>query len=930
MDHRSPCNDMVEHGRTLRDFVADLGAGGGTPAMLSARGRHLETCSYAELFARVSTLASGMANHGVAPQTHIALCAAHGLEWIVAALATIAAGAVLVPVDPQIDPKSLLHIMNDCGASLWFTSAQTEKRIRERGRTDFTSFVLGAPPESPNSWHRLKADGKLPHVAPSPEDTAVLFYTSGTTGVPKGVPLSHRNLMFQVETLRSLDLVAEGERVLLTLPMHHVYPFSIGLLGVLAFRCTAVIPRALTGPEMVRAIRDGGVTTIIGVPRLYEVLLSGIFARARSRGRVSAFALRVVLALNVGLRRWLGVRSEWFLLDRLKRELGGEIRNVVSGGAALDERLAATLDALGWNVASGYGLTETAPLLTLLPPGDRAFATVGKPVRGVDLRISPVLAEPVATATPHRPEGGGQADRTTGEVQVRGPGVFSGYRNLPDKTAAAFTDDGWFCTEDLGFIDGRGYLHLLGRSSTLIVTAAGENIQPEFLETQYQGSPLIREIGVLQQDERLCAVIVPDHKAIRDRGATDVEMSIRRAVLEIGKKLPSHHRIFRYAISRDALPRTRLGKVRRAELERRFIDIESGRGAALRTLAGPMHPEAMSDDDRALLDEPAARVLWDLLRERYPDRGLSPDTSLAVDLGIDSLEWINLTLDIRQQIGAELTEDATARIETVRDLLNEGVAAETSTMTEAAGSVFENPQRFVNDEQRRWLRPLTRYEALLARAFYALNKFVMRRLFDLHVVGRENLPRDANVLLAPNHMSVLDPFVVAAAVDFERLRDTYWAGWTGMAFANPLFRLVCRLAQVLPIEQDRAAFSSLALSLIVLGEGKSLIWFPEGERSRDGELHRFRKGIGVLLGGRPTPTVPILIEGTFEAMPAGRRFPRLRPLRLSIGQAMTAEELETSGSGASSEERISNALHDAVAALKDGPVMTRVNSRSAS
>jgi long-chain acyl-CoA synthetase len=867
----------------------------------------------------------------VAPQTHIALCAAHGPEWIVAALATIAAGAVLVPVDPQTDPKSLSHIMDDCGATLWFTSAQTEKRIRERGGDDLTSFVLDAPPESPNSWHRLTADGTLPSLAPSSEDTAVLFYTSGTTGMPKGVPLSHRNLMFQVETLRSLDLVAEDERVLLTLPMHHVYPFSIGLLGVLAFRCTAVIPRALTGPEMVRAMRDGGVTTIIGVPRLYEVLLSGIFATARSRGRAYAVALRAVLALNVGLRRWFGVRSEWFLLGRLKRELGGGIRNVVSGGAALDERLAARLDALGWNVASGYGLTETAPLLTLLAPGDRAFSTVGKPVSGVAMRISPIPAESSATVASRRSGVGvSHADDTIGEVQVRGPGVFSGYRNLPDKTAAAFTDDGWFRTEDLGFIDGRGCLHLLGRSSTLIVTAAGENIQPERLETQYQGSPLIREVGVLQQDSRLCAVIVPDHKAIRSRGATDVEESIRRAFLDVGKKLPSHHRIFRYVISRDALPRTRLGKIRRAELERRFIGIESGRGAAPRALAGPMRPEAMSDDDRALIDEPAARALWDLLCERYPDRGLSPDTSLAVDLGVDSLEWINLTLDIRRRIGAELTEEATVRIETVRDLLNEGVAAETSTMTEAVSSVFENPQRFVNDEQRRWLRPLSRSEVLLARAFYALNKFVMRRLFHLHVVGRENLPRDANVILAPNHMSVLDPFVVAAAVDFERLRDTYWAGWTGMAFANPLFRLVCRLAQVLPIEQDRAAFSSLALSLIVLGEGRSLIWFPEGERSRDGELLRFRKGIGVLLGGRPTRTVPILIEGTFEAMPAGRRFPRLRPLRLSIGQAITAEELETSGSGASSEERIANALHDAVAALKEQPVVTQVNSRSAS
>jgi len=921
-------NGARTRGGTLRDFVANLGHGGETPAILAIRDEALTTWTYAELFERATRLAGGLASRGVGPRSRVAICAAHGPEWIIAALATIAVGAVLVPIDPQIDPRSLKHIMADCGATFWFTSSRTERRIQERGDSDLTLFVLDAPAEVTNSWHRLMQPGDLPPAEPTPEDTAVLFYTSGTTGMPKGVPLSHRNLMFQVETLRTLDLVSEGERILLTLPLHHVYPFSIGLLGGLAFRCTAVIPRALTGPEIVRAIRDGAVTTIIGVPRLFEVFLSGMLARARSRGRVQVAVFTAVLALNAYCRRWLGLRVGSFLLGRVRRELGSEIRMVVSGGAALDEELAIKMDALGWSVASGYGLTETAPLLTLLPPGDRAFSTAGKPVRGVELRIVAVRGEPVVPSESDLSPGAeDREDKAVGEVQVRGPGVFSGYLNLPDKTAAAFTDDGWFRTEDLGFIDGRGYLHLLGRQSTLIVSAAGENIQPEFLEPQYEGAPSIREIGILQWDRQLCAVIVPDHKALRDQGAADVDGAIRRAVLDVGKGLPSHHRIARYVISRDALPRTRLGKIRRAELERRFLDIEQGRRAAGGGLAGPMPLEEMSDEDRALLDEPVARAVWDLLRERFPDRALSPDASLAVDVGIDSMEWINLTLDIRQRAGAELTEEATARIETVRDLLNEGVAAETGALTEGVERVFEDPQRFISDEQRRWLRPLRRSDVVWARAFYALNKFAMRHLFRLEVVGQENLPREGNFILVPNHMSVLDPFVVAAAVDFERLRRTSWAGWTGLAFANRLFRFVSRIAQALPIEQDRAAFSSLAMSLIVLGEGRNLIWFPEGGRSRDGQLQRFRTGIGQILCRCPTRTVPMLIEGTFEAMPIGTRFPRFRRLRVTIGKALGPGELERMGRGTSPEERMTSALRDAVAALKEEPVMTHVNKR---
>lgn len=912
--------------QTLRDFVEKLSEGKGTPAILSIRDEAPASWSYAELSERVTRLAGGLASRGVRPRSHVAICAAHGPEWIVAALATIAVGAVLVPVDPQIDPKSLKHIMDDCGAMVWITSSRTERRIHEHGRDDLTLFVLDAPREAPGSWHQLMQSGDLPATEPAPEDTAVLFYTSGTTGMPKGVPLSHRNLMFQIETLRSLDLVAEGERVLLTLPLHHVYPFSIGLLGGLAFRSTAVIPRALTGPEIVRAIREGAVTTIIGVPRLFEVFLSGMFARARGRGRMHFAVFTAALALNAFCRRWFGVRIGSLLLGPVRRELGAEIRMVVSGGAALDEALAANMDAMGWNVASGYGLTETAPLLALLPPGDRVFATVGKPVRGVDIRISSVLGEPVVTsASGPLHSAGDHVDPAIGEVQVRGPGVFSGYRNLAGKTAAAFTDDGWFRTEDLGFLDGHGYLHLLGRRSTLIITAAGENIQPEFLESQYAGAASIREIGVLQRDRRLCAVIVPDHKALRDQGEADIEGAIRRAFLDIGKGLPSHHRISHYVISRDALPRTRLGKIRRAELERRFLDIELGRCGTERGLTGPMPLEEMSDDDKALLDEPIARSVWDLLCERYPDRALSPDVSLAVDLGIDSMEWINLTLDIRQRTGTELTEEATARVETVRDLLNEGIAAETGALSDAVDRVFEDPQHFVSDDQRRWLRPLSRSEVLWARAFYILNKFAMRHLFRLEVVGQENLPREGNFILAPNHMSVLDSFVVAAAIDFERLRRTSWAGWTGMAFANLLFRFVSRIAQVLPIEQDRAAFSSLAMSLIVLGEGKNLIWFPEGGRSRDGRLGRFRTGIGLLLTRCPTKTVPMLIEGTFEAMPAGTRFPRFKQLRVSIGKPLAPAELERKRRGTSPEERMTSALRDAMVDLKEEPTMTQVN-----
>ena len=207
------------------------------------------------------------------------------------------------------------------------------------------------------------------------------------------------------------------------------------------------------------------------------------------------------------------------------------------------------LEGLGWPVATGYGLTETAPLLTINQPGNLRFETAGHPVSEVELRIDKEAA----------PERRARRPRRRRDFGARA-GVFSGYPNLPDKTAEAFTDDGWFRTGDLGFLDDRGDLHLAGRRSTVIVTESGEKVQPDAVEDAYQQHPAIGEIAVLGRNGRLVGLIVP--KADTGDGA-DVEGAVRRAVEEISLGLPSHQRLAEFALTREAIPRTRLGKPQR-------------------------------------------------------------------------------------------------------------------------------------------------------------------------------------------------------------------------------------------------------------------------------------------------------------------------------------------------------------------------------
>jgi long-chain acyl-CoA synthetase len=554
------------------------------------------------------------------------------------------------------------------------------------------------------------------------------------------------------------------------------------------------------------------------------------------------------------------------------------------------------LEGLGWDVAIGYGLSETSPLITVRTPGRSPLDTVGRPVAGVEVRIDPEVP------------GGGEG---AGEILVRGPNLFSGYHGLPERSAESFTADGWFRTGDLGRLDRAGDLRVLGRVSTLIVTEGGEKVQPDELEAAYAESPLVRELGVLQEDGRLVALVVPETGGEAGAGSRE---RIRAAIDERARDLPSYKRLGALAVTRQPLPRTRLGKIRRAELEARYREASREGPDEER---GPMALEEMSEEDRALLDHPAARRTWEWLEERYPGRRITPDTSPRLDLGVDSLEWMNLTLDLAERLGVELGDEAIGRIESVRDLL----AAATEARDGGGRRVDprEAPEELLSATQRRWLEPLPPAAEWLARGVYGLNRLLLRGLFRLRVEGAERVPADAQVLLAPTHGSFLDPFLIGAALPYRTLRRAYWGGWTGAAFGNPLKRAFSRLTHTVPVDPEKGAISSLAFGAAVLRRGHSLVWFPEGRRSTTGEIQAFRPGVGLLLEGSEVPAVPVAIRGAHEALPPGRALPVPgRRIRVRFGEPVLPEALAREGEGEGAPERIVEALRARTLRLADG------------
>ena len=829
----------------------------------------LATTSRAELLERAGRLVAGLQEAGLERGDRVLILAPNSACWVASALGVMNAGGVVVPLDTQMPGEDLEHALSDSEPRFIFTTSKLKDRLPE-DMGDARTYLFDAESEDSNAWEGLLEQEPASAVAKE-DDVAAIFYTSGTTGPPKGVPLTHRNLSSNVEALCKQELADDKDRVVVPLPFHHVYPFTVGILIPLTLGAAIIVPFSLVGPQIVRALREGEATVMLGVPRLYEAVWKAMEDRISARGRVAALMFRQMLGVSKLARRRLGLNLGRKLFKGLHKRLAPRLRLVVAGGAALDPDLGRKLQALGWEVATGYGLSETSPILTYNPPDRLKIEAAGLALPGVELAID---------------DSG--SDDGRGEVMARGPNVFAGYLNLPDKTDEVLDEDGWFRTGDTGEIDSDGYLHLHGRESSMILLSGGENVDPERVEDKLEAINEVREVGVLAHEDRLAAVVVPESGLLREVSGEDLEKRIKDAVKAAAKELPSHHRPGTVRIALDPLPRTRLGKLRRHKLEELFEELGQS-DVASEAKPEPVSPDSMAPDDQQLLSDPAAEQTWNYLADRFHDLRLTPDSSLAEELGIDSLSWVDLTLALQDRAGIDLDDSAIERVETVRDLLQEAAGA--SEAKEGKGELkkqLEDPESLLDDEQQKALKPPGSAGRIGGRMLLGPTRGLSRLLMRVEVRG--SLPDDGPYLIAPRHLSFVDPLALLPAFSRQQLESLYWAGLEAYLFSNPVSRAFSRTARILPIDPGSAPRRSLALAAACVERGYSLIWFPEGERSPDGKLQRLRPGIGLVLAAQPVPVVPVWIEGTWEVMAPGQRFPRFgKRVQVVIGDPVSSE-----------------------------------------
>ncbi|WP_455246050.1 AMP-binding protein, partial [Petrachloros mirabilis] len=738
---------------TLQALVHNLSSLGDRQALVAFHKEASETWTCAELLDICRRLASGIREAGMDEGEHVAIYSPNRVEWIIACLALLDIGTVPVPIDSQMAGDDLAHVLADSGVKWALTIRPLADRLDALGlRNSPRIILLDAGKDNPLSWKNFLREAKGTIPPPHPEAPAVLFYTSGVSGKPKGVLLSHRNLLSNFQALRSVNVYQTDERLLLPLPLHHVYPFMIGLVAPLAQGLTIVLPHSLTGPQMRRALQEGRTTAIVGVPRIYSALFDGIERKISQKGRVALRLFKGLLASSVTALRQFRLPLGRILFTPLRRQFAPCLRTLVYGGSPLAPELAWKLAGLGWQVAGGYGLTETSPILTLTIPGSLRLNTSGRPLPGVQIRIADL-----------DPETG------QGEIQAQGANVFAGYLHLPQKSEEAFTEDGWFRTGDLGYLDEDGELHIVGRASSRITLPGGEKIWPERIEEAMEGLASIRELAVLARDGRLVAVVVPAAASIQPRELGKITASIEADIEGALRPLPSYYRISEFVLDVDPLPRTRLGKIQRHKLLELFEAGKRRKGLGP-VEARPIAIESMGPEDRQLLEDPIALRTWSWMAERFPSVRLTPDTNMSLELGLDSLEWMTLTLELHDQVSVDLSEEAVGRITTVRDLLREAIEAE---QIAGAGEdpviLLKHPETLLDPKQQRWLAERTPLSRGFGSFLFALDRLLMRACFSLEVRGIDRLPPQGPCVLAPNHVSLLDAPAIMAALPSDRL-----------------------------------------------------------------------------------------------------------------------------------------------------------------
>ncbi|MGA9352647.1 MAG: AMP-binding protein [Terriglobales bacterium] len=892
------------------------------------RAQTVEWVTFAELSHMAESVGKWLSGR-VPPDARVAILAANHPRWVAAYLGIISSGRVAVPLDTAFHGDQVRKLLLDSEASLLFCDAQhlgVALEAVERtdvgmvmtsaadevlaalggGEAGLGGRTAGIPSETGIADHveahselgeqgpapfRIRFAGDLDSifaaggvgfepVTPREDDLAALLYTSGTTADPKGVMLTHANLVSEANSVFGVVTIGPTDALLGILPMFHVLAQMANLFLPLFNGARVVYLETLNTTELLRALQERDITAFAVVPQFFYLIHEKIFKEIDKRGKFAVRMVRALMALNRGLRK-MGINAGKVLFGSIHATFGARMRYLVTGGSRFDAKVQRDFYSFGIDVLNAYGLTETTGGAFLSRPGKIVFGSVGPPLPGVEARV---VNEEVAD------EDGPRA----GEIAIRGAIVMRGYWNRADATAEVLRE-GWFYTGDLGYFDSAGNLFITGRRKEVIVLANGKNIYPEEIEAHYLQSPLVKEICVMAMEERpgdatserLYGVIVPNFELLRAKKIVNTKEAIRFDIEALSHKIASTKRLGSYDVWQEDLPRTTTRKLKRFEIEKRVRELRSrGQGDAEVGIEKPL-----TEEERAWLErEDVGRALAVVKEAARNDiEEIRPGHNLELDLGLDSMQRVELLTALEQQVGGEVPEALLAEIYTVRDLVDavleserRGEGAGRKSMAPAWSTIFAEP---TTDPD---VLALAQHEWAAESLFFVISRFLYMFSLDrlaFKVRGLENLPDEGPYLLCSNHQSYLDPLLLASALPWRIFHDAFAVG-TSEIFGQGFMRWLAQRLRVVVLDPDANLVPAMRAGAFGLNHGKILVLYPEGERTNDGNLRIFRKGAAILSIHTRAPIVPIAIDGFYEMWPRHKKFPKPSRLEMTIGKPM--------------------------------------------
>ncbi|MBI4684495.1 MAG: AMP-binding protein [Nitrospirae bacterium] len=838
--------------------------------------------TYREFLNASESIAYYLIGAGISKGDRVAIISENRPEWCMAYMGTLMAGAISVPIDSQLSAEAVMNLLSDSDARAVFHSSKTEKNSAEAVNGLFTGLVMSVMQINFDSDEfreicKTKKTTQFPETAP--EDIASLIYTSGTTGMPKGVMLTHRNFCSDAEALIKARVVTESDNVLSILPLHHTYPFMCTFLVPVFLGAGITYAPSLKGSEIIASIKEMGVTILISVPQLLELIRNGIINKLKQAPLALSWLAMNILRLCRTLRRNTGINIGKVIFRSAHHALGRQFRFFACGGARLEPQVMNDLEAVGFTVLEGYGLTETSPVVTFNPINKRKAGSVGIPLPSVEIKITDSATQKAKGISEE------------GEITINGPMVMKGYYKNPEATSQAIRG-GWFFSGDLGYMDKDGFLFITGRIKEVIVLGSGKNVYPEDVEKEYLKIPLIKEIGIFGLEDKvgtasLHAIIVPDFDYARQQRIGNIREALNWQITHVSIMLPSYMRIKGFTLYQEPLPRTPLGKLRRFMIK----DLME-------------RPEARSQkaeevDKTLFSDETGRRVvecIKPLIKEKLQIRSTD---NLELDLGLDSLQRIELVVCLEKEFSLKLPETFASDVYTVGELIqrlkDSGAGSKETAISgqePEKGIAYIFSQEPADIEKKSIGLKQGFFEWFFVSALMIIPKFLLKIFFSFKVRGTENIP-EGNFIIAPNHCSNMDGFVIAAGAQLKIFRNLYFQGFQEY-FSGRLTAYFARLSHVIPIDPETYLNKALQLSAYVLRSGKSLCIFAEGGRSYDGNLMEFKKGIGMLALELNIPVVPALIRGTFDALPRGAYWPKCKKVRLIFGKPFYPSDLDLS------------------------------------